>query len=166
MVLKNNKELTLLENKILYECNLIKINNRVYYAKNHPFVMSRNNLNLLKYIAKSRGLSVCRICLHINDDAEIHEMLIMHTKPYKFIPHSQNKSSLSYHILFGWGEMTLYNKDGKLTETVQIGVRDNDSQHIRLNPDVFRSIESLSESFIYLEVASGPFNDKDTIWLD
>jgi len=31
---------------------------------------------------------------------------------------------------------------------------------------MFRSLESKSDYFLFLEVASGPFKDSDTIWID
>jgi len=164
-IFRNKEQMIQSENNLLEECNLIKKNDRVYYAKSTPSTICKKNLILLKNIAKYKGLSMCRICMHTNDDETIHEMLMIHTKPHYTKPLKQNKTSLSYHVVEGFGELNLYNDSGLLQQQIAIGDRDHDKKFVRLNANMFRSLESKSDYFIFLEVASGPFKDSDTIWM-
>ena len=159
----NEDQIVKAEEEVLEECNLVKKNDRVYYSKSMPSIISKNNIILLKDIAKHKGLDACRICMHTNNEENIHEMLMIHTKPQVIKPHKQNKTSLSYHIIKGFGEVKLYNNNGYLQQKILIS--DSGQQHIRLDANIFRSIESKSECFIFLDVASGPFKDEDTIWM-
>ena len=120
----------------------------------------------LKLIAQSNAEPTCRICLHESDDNDIHEMLIVHMYPQKVGPLKQNKSSLSYHVLYGSAEIILYDENGEEVKQILLGTNKNEYQHVRLDSSIYRSIESKSDYFIVLEVASGPFKDSDTIWLE
>lgn len=155
-----------LENKLLSHYGLSKKNDRVYYTQRRPALASMQCLLLLKELASYRGLPFCRVCLHQTDDEPIHEMLMIHTRPYKAGPLKQLKTSLSYHMLDGAVEVCLYDEDGKCFWKTDLDSRDDSkSRFVRLEAHVFRSIESKTPYTIFLEVASGPFRDDDTIWL-
>ncbi|MDC3111627.1 hypothetical protein OA413_05405, partial [Pelagibacteraceae bacterium] len=36
---------------------------------------------------------------------------------------------------------------------------------IRMKANLFRKVQSLSDDTVFLEIANGPFKDKDTEWL-
>jgi hypothetical protein len=75
------------------------------------------------------------------------------------------KSSLSYHAIDGESVVNLHDDQGKSTHQFRISSGADGKKSLRLDANVFRSIRSLSDYFIFLEVASGPFEDSDTIWL-
>ena len=165
-IFKNDEDMIEAETKLLKDCNLVKKNDRVYYSNSTPSIINKNNIILLKEIAKYKGLSVCRICMHTSDSEIIHEMLMIHTKPHYTKPLKQNKKSLSYHVIEGFAELKLYDDSGVVQKNILIGDRESDQSFIRLDSKIFRSLESKSDYFIFLEVASGPFKDSDTIWMD
>ena len=76
-IFKDNMDMAEAEAKLLEECNLVKKNDRVYYSKSTPSIISKKNILLLKNIAKHKGLSMCRICMHTSDSEKIHEMLMI-----------------------------------------------------------------------------------------
>ena len=156
------------ENKIIDFYGLIKKNERVYYAKDNPFCISRQQMFILKSLASIKEIPVFRICMHTNDSADIHEMLMIHTKPTQVGPLKQLKTSLSYHIIEGELTIELYDEKGiKLKEYIVSNNNLNEKSltSIRLNAKQFRSVSSVSSFAIFLEVCSGPFQDSDTIWL-
>lgn len=157
------------EESLMEKHGLFKKNERVYYAKQNPVAIPRQAMVLFREIAILKDLPVIRICLHDTDTSDVHEMIMVHAKPHNVGPLKQLKTSLSYHLLQGILEITLYDDSGKKAEHSYIVSAD---QHIsgsvssiRLNAATFRSVRNLSPTAIFLEVASGPFKDDDTIWL-
>lgn len=155
------------EEVLLRRMNLRRKNERVYYARATPAAVSRRELALLRELARFRQLPFCRICLHCSDDESVHEMLMIHTHPLNVGPLRQDRNAaLSYHMLEGAAEISLHDERG-----VRVWVSRIDSDRpeapisVRLNASEFRSIRSLTPYAIFLEVASGPFRDHDTIWM-
>lgn len=156
-----------IEQALLDYCRLRKKNDRVFYAKETPVQLETQSIMLLKELAVYKGLPVFRICLHQSDDEEIHEMLMVHTMPMRIGPLKQNKTSLSYHMFDGAADILLHDDSGADVWKTRIDSEDDFCpRSVRLNARVFRSMQSISAYAIFLEVASGPFEDNDTIWLD
>lgn len=157
-----------IENKILNFYELIKKNDRVYYTKENPFCISRQQMFILKSLVTIKNIPVFRICMHTNDSADIHEMIMIHSKPSKVGPLKQLKTSLSYHIIEGELVIELFDENGiKLKDYIvsNSNLNENSTISIRLNAKQFRTVSSVSPFAIFLEVGSGPFQDSDTIWL-
>lgn len=158
---------TRLEQALLRHGKLRKKNDRVFYARETPAVLGMQFIMLMKALAELRELPVFRVCLHAHDDEGIHEMLMVHTRPVHIGPLKQNKASLSYHMLDGVADISLYDDAGVRNWTVRIDSKEDAcARFVRLNANVFRSIQTISQHSIFLEVANGPFADSDTVWLD
>ena len=156
-----------LEQALLDHARLSKKNDRVFYAKEMPAVLDMQSIMLMKELAAYRGLPTFRVCLHEADDEQIHEMLMIHTQPQLVGPLKQNKTSLSYHMLDGAADIWLHDDTGAKTWTRHVDSNDDISARcVRLDANVFRSMQTLSPYSIFLEVASGHFKDSDTIWLN
>ncbi len=156
-----------LEQAILRHGKLRKKNERVFYARETPVVLGMQLIMLMKELAEFRGLPIFRICLHENDDEGIHEMLMVHTRPVLVGPLKQDKTSLSYHMLDGVADILLHDDTGACNRTIRVNSGDNScGRFVRLKANVFRSIQTISQHSIFLEVASGPFADNETVWLN
>jgi len=154
-----------IESKILADNDLIKKNNRVFYAKHNPCTFSRQKLFLLKELAILNKVAVFRVCMHTNDDCGIHEMLMIHTMLTSVGPLKQEKTSLSYHMIEGSLIIKMHNDAGGFIKEYLLS-KNNGAISIRLDATKFRSVHTNSPFAIFLEVASGPFVDNDTIWLN
>lgn len=155
------------EKALLTRMNVRKKNERVFYAIRSPAEISRRDLVLLRELARYRKLPFCRVCLHLSDQNPVHEMLMIHTEPLCIGPLRQARSSsLSYHMLDGEAEISLYDNDGLRLSSRAICSDDaTEPVSVRLDASTFRTIRSISPYAIFLEVAAGPFADNDTIWL-
>lgn len=155
------------EQALLKHLNLRKKSDRVYYAKRIPAAIGLQDMIMLRELAHHRGLPVVRICLHCDDSEPIHEMLMAHTRPQVVGPLKQDKSSLSYHMLVGSAEISLHDDQGTILSTIQIDSDDPSvARSARLQASTFRSFRSISPGVVFLEVAGGPFEDEDTIWMN
>ena len=146
-------------NKLLKKLNLVFKNERVYYAKDKFFSISIKKILLLKkFLPKNQR--IFRICLHINDKEKIHEMIIVHLKPQTIGPLKQKKQTISYHLLNGKLLISIIEKNK--TKSFLLSKKNN--KHLRIKCNMFRLVKSLEPNTIFLEIASGPFKNKDTIW--
>ena len=157
-------ELKNIENILLKFNNLEKKNDRVFYAKKNPIGLSRQQIFLLKEFALLKKNKVFRVCLHINDQSDIHEMLMIHVTRTSMGPLKQNKTSLSYHIIEGSLIVKIHNNSRVVLKEYRI-CKDDGYISLRLHADEYRSIHTDSPYAIFMEVASGPFKDSDTLWL-
>lgn len=172
--LKKNKyfdfknELEKYEKNILKYNNLLKKNERVYYALDKNFSISSQQIFLFKELSKIKKIRVSRICLHRSDDDLLHEMIMIHTKKTSVGPLKQKNNSISYHILEGNLSIITYSKNKKKLKKYNLSKDITsifDLRSIRIDPNKFREIKSNSLFCIFLEITNGPFNDNDTIWL-
>ena len=153
----------------MYFNNLKKKNDRVFYARENPCVLSRQQIVLLKELACLRNIPVFRVCLHTDDQCDIQEMLMVHTIPTSVGPLKQNKTSLSYHVFEGSLTIKMHDEIGVVSKEYLLGEgRPSELRAVslRLNASEYRSVHSTSPFSIFLEVASGPFQDSDTLWLN
>ena len=158
----------LIEDRLLVFNNLQKKNDRVFYTRENPCELSRQQIFLLKELASLHNIHIFRVCLHTNDQCDIHEMLMVHTVPGSVGPLKQNKSSLSYHIIEGALTIKMYDENGAVLKEYFLGkgaLSKANCISLRLNASQYRSVHSTSPFAIFLEVASGPFQDCDTQWL-
>jgi len=163
---KINNISELIEESIVKFNNLRVKNERVYYSKQTPSFLNIQSIYLLKGLAVFKKIPIIRICLHQKDDELIHEMIIIHTKPQKIGPLKQNKKSLSYHIIDGTALINLHDDNNKISWQCELSSTNSKSlSNLRLNSSIFRTIESISNYTIFLEISSGPFIDNDTIWM-
>ena len=133
-----------LEKALLDHCNLIKKNDRVFYAKETPVALDRQSILLMKELAVYKGLPLFRVCLHEDDAEGIHEMLMVHTQPALVGPLKQNKTSLSYHMLDGVAEITLHDDSGAVSRRIHLDSNDDFTPHsARLKANVFRSMQTV-----------------------
>jgi len=158
-------EIIKLENELLSRLKLKKKNSNVYYAQEYPFFLETDDLDNLITLSGMKNIDKFRICMHKNDKAHIQEMLLILLKPQFIKPHKQEKSTISYHVIEGLAELRLYDDNGNVEFVRNLSSTESGIQHIRLEANKFRSIRSISNSFVYLEIANGPFRDSNTIWL-
>jgi 8-oxo-dGTP diphosphatase len=160
--------LSSIEDSLLGFNDLWKKHERVFYAKQNPCILSRQQMFLLKALACLRNVPVFRVCLHTDDQCDVHEMLMVHTRPTTVGPLKQDKTSLSYHVFEGSLTIKMYDEEAAVSKEYYLGdgpPSELRGTSLRLNASQYRSVHSTSPFAIFLEVASGPFQDSDTVWL-
>ena len=161
-----NNFISRLEKMILVNFNLIKKNERVFYSKHNFISFNRQKIFLLREFSIIKSLPIFRVCMHNNDSELVHEMLMFHNENIKVGPLKQEKSSISYNIISGELLVTLHEKNDnefKLNSNLESL---NDLNFIRVQSNIPRTIKNITKRCIFVETNEGPFNDKDTIWLN
>lgn len=163
------KEVLLLEESFMFHNSIEKKNERVFYSKLEDSKLSKQQIILFKELSIINNQGVTRICLHQSDSSSLHEMIMVHTKPAKIGPLKQDKASISYHIIDGSIEVKIYDElenIKKLYTLKNLSFSDDELNSIRIKPNDYRTVSSLSNYAIFLEITNGPFEDNDTLWLN
>ena len=157
-----------LEDELLRNFNLSKKSNRVFFATSETVITNEALISFLGAFAVVNGEKTARLCMHQDQDQVIQEMLMIHAEPIITGPLRQNRdTSVSYHMVRGALEITLHH-GGAIGDKVYLIEHDNNqpssSSSLRVPAKVFRTIRTLTDSAIFIEVQSGPFTDSDTEW--
>jgi cupin fold WbuC family metalloprotein len=147
---------------------LSKKSDRVFFTKSETAVANEALISFLGAFAVANGEKTARLCMHQDQGQVIQEMLMIHAEPIITGPLRQNRdTSVSYHMVRGALEITLHH-GGSIGDKVYLVERNiNQSSinsSIRVPAKIFRTIRTLTDSAVFIEVQSGPFTDSDTEW--
>ncbi len=157
-----------LEDELLRNFNLSKKSNRVFFATSETVIANEALISYIGAFAVANGEKTARLCMHQDQGQVIQEMLMIHAEPIITGPLRQNRdTSVSYHMVRGALEITLHH-GGAIGDKVYLIEHDDNqpssSSSLRVAAKVFRTIRTLTDSAIFIEVQSGPFTDSDTEW--
>ncbi len=157
-----------LESRFLREFVLSKVSQRVYFAQSETVEINQALISFLGAFAVVNGQQTARLCMHQDQKQKVQEMLMIHTEPISTGPLRQNNdSSVSYHMVRGALEITLHH-GGEVGDKVHEIEYSQDqpsmTSSLRVPAKVFRTIRTLTDSAVFIEVQSGPFSDSDTEW--
>ncbi len=147
--------------------NLIKKNERVYFVASENTQLSRQQIFLFREISILNNLEISRICLHRDQNSLIQEMIMFHCKSTTVGPLKQLNQSISYHIIDGIIQISVYDNE-KIKDIYtlsNISYSNKQLCSIRIKPDEYRTVSSKTENTIFIEITNGPFKDEDTTWL-
>ncbi len=157
-----------LEQSFVKNFDLNKVNPRVFFAKSETVEVTESLISFLGAFSVGNGQQTARLCMHHSQSQVIQEMLMIHAVPISTGPLRQNNdSSVSYHMMRGALEITLHH-GGTVGDVVHHVERRADQpsspSSIRVPARVFRTIRTITDSAVFIEVQSGPFSDSDTEW--
>jgi len=164
----NSGSLEKLEQLFVKDFDLNKVNPRVFFAKSETVEATESLISFLGAFSVGNGQQTARLCMHQSQSQVIQEMLMIHAVPISTGPLRQNNdSSVSYHMMRGALEITLHHGGavGDIVHHVERRVDQPSSpSSIRVPARVFRTIRTITDSAVFIEVQSGPFSDSDTEW--
>lgn len=140
---------------------LERISDEVYYLRGDIRVVDHPLFNFLETAAKENPRQRCRICLHDNPAAPIHEMIIAHRKNVFVPPHVHLDQAETFTILSGLATLHLLNESGRLLHSIPLGdIHSQRSTCINIPKGQWHTQSFESEVVIFYEVTSGPFSPK------
>lgn len=112
----------------------------------------------LKEQARASRQAKCRLLLHCDPDAALHEMVIVLPKGGYVQPHENTRSSKSYHLVDGSMVVVLFDRDGRITQVCRMGDRSPDQTRIlRMSATVFHTVIPTTDQVVFVETILGPF---------
>jgi len=129
------------------------------FAPRDPVVKVRaEDVAFLEKQALATRRRKCRLLLHRQQDAALHEMLIVDTKGQYIRPHINHKSSKSFHIVKGALVCVLFTDTGEVSDHCRMTEAGGDGVFmIRLSESCYHTLIPLSDTVAYVETILGPF---------
>ena len=75
----------------------------------------------LKAAASESPLRRSRVCLHADDDAPVHEMILVLCQDTLFQPHRHLTKAESFHMIEGELDLVIFDEDGAPARMIQLG---------------------------------------------
>lgn len=127
--------------------------------------MSFLNQDIIEFLCRKADENPrrrCRLCLHDNADAPLHEMLIVHKKGNYIPPHKHLHSDESCYIVDGEGAMILFDDNGEVINCQFLNNDAKSGRNFQRTPvNTLHSLYVESEYFIFKETVLGPFDSKN-----
>lgn len=137
---------------------LTKISDNLFQADSNPYVFTSDDCKIIEDAAKNHRLRRARINIHLNNNDEIHEMLIAFTNESLVLPHKHPDKVESFHIIRGRIRITFFDEDGGESSIKPIELDSEDGPfYYRLYTPTIHKVEPLSEMCILHEITNGPF---------
>ena len=117
----------------------------------------------LKERAELEELKRFRMCMHLNHESLVQEMVIALKKGSYVQPHCHPKDRIeSYSILSGILDVIFFDDRGNVTEKLTLSSESEGDKIVRIGAGHWHMPIARSEWVIYHEILQGPF-DKDEI---
>ena len=144
-----------------------KLRENVFLSTTRQVFSNVQIIDELKKIAKAHHSKRARICFHNKLSDTVQEMLIVFAKDIEmgFIK-QRTAATLTYVVLEGQAELNQMKTDNITLDTIYLGSKNKQMSVCKIEADIFRQINVISDFFVFYEIAQGPFEDSDTIYLD
>jgi len=145
--------------------NYFKVAEDILYSHDPVITLDKKKLNTLRETADSSSRQQSRLCTHINENDDVHEMVIVHKKNMYVQPHKHIDKMESLHMIEGEMDLVLFDHNGKVTEVITLGdYRSGHTFYFRFNHAVFHTVIIKSEFAIFHEVTKGPFVRSENVY--
>ena len=131
----------------------------VYFVANPISGIGPTEIKFLKDAARRSTRQRCRICLHADEQAELHETVLVYTKD-TFNRPNRHPMAEAFHLLEGACDVIFFTEDGKPDKNLHMeaAVRGNGRSFIVQFPVmVYHTIIVRSDWLVIHETCRGPF---------
>jgi cupin fold WbuC family metalloprotein len=145
--------------------NFKYVSEDVMYSHESIIEVDAATVAFLKSVAQKSSRRQSRLCTHINESANVHEMLIVHEKDIYVRPHKHLEKSESFHVIEGEIDIVLFDDKGAVTKTIKLGEFSSGNPfYYRFNQEVYHTVLIKSPVAVFHETTSGPFDLEDTVY--
>ena len=142
-----------------------KLHDEVYVTDTDITKVSARDIDFLKKAAAGNSRRRARLCAHRDNADLLHEMLIVLAGDIYVRPHKHRGKSESFHIVEGRLKVFVFDDDGGLVETIQMGEPGSgETFFYRLSREIYHSVHPETEYVVFHEVTDGPFDRKDAVF--
>jgi cupin fold WbuC family metalloprotein len=143
--------------------SVTEFNEEVLYSNERVTKVTTADITVLKKIASQNRRNRVRLCTHKNAESNAHDMLIVHGKEAYVRPHLHISRDESFHVIEGELFIVIFYSSGDIEEVIKM--KEYGSEHsfyYRVPQGVYHSVIPLSDTVVFHEATSGPFNPLDT----
>lgn len=145
----------------------IEIRDNVFFAKDEQVTSCEILISSLKVIASHHPSGRARVCFHNNLSAKVQEMLIVFANKMDLTPLKQEKeTTLTYVVISGKADLLQFNDQGIVIANKAMGHSIGRSPVEKISSKIIRTINVISDYFVFYEITEGPFEDNDTLYFE
>ena len=140
-------------------------NSEVWVARDAVVRIRRADAHRLKKAALQSPRKRVRICAHAADRDALQEMFIVMARGTYVRPHRHLGKAESFHILEGAADVVLFDRRGKITDVIPLGVYGSGRPfYYRISTPLFHTLVIKSRFLIFHEATTGPFDRTKTVF--
>jgi cupin fold WbuC family metalloprotein len=140
-------------------------NDEVYYSRQPAPRVGAADVAALKDLASRNPRRRVRLCVHSDVEAQVHEMVIVHSADVYVRPHKHANKSESYHLIEGSAVAVVFDDGGAIREATLLGKPASNAPFLyRIPANVYHCLLFRSAWVVFHETTSGPFNRADTLY--
>ncbi len=137
----------------------------VLYPEEDVVIVTAADLDELKQLALQNPRRRVRLCAHRSPQDHLHEMFIVHTLNHYVRPHKHLGKAESMTVLEGEVDVVLFNEDGSIHQTVQMGASGSGKIfYQRLSDPIYHTLIIRTPFLVFHEGTEGPFVREKTIF--
>jgi cupin fold WbuC family metalloprotein len=141
-----------------------KFNDEVLYPSGKFVTLDAQGIRFLKAEAMKNPRHRIRLCTHQDTHDKVHEMFIVHGRDAYVRPHKHMTKTESFYLLEGEVDAIFFDEEGRVTRKVELAVAPGKSFYYRICEPIYHTLYIKSDVICFLEVTSGPFDPKDTVF--
>ena len=135
---------------------------KTYYFEKNKFSIYTRDLGSKLKDESIKSNETIRICLHNDNEADLHNMIICHPALKYIRPHSNPNNSKAYHHIDG--EMLMVGLD-KNKKIIFKDTLSENNKIIRIEKDIFLFLYIKKDCCVFHEIVIGPFiRNRNTIF--
>lgn len=139
----------------------------VFYSDDPLVTVNAALLEALKQQAAVNPRLRCRLCLHPDPMAGIHEMLIVHHRDVYVRPHRHRNRAESFTVIEGEASLVITDEAGLPRRVIHMGPLGTGQPFCcRIPPDCVHTLIIRSPWLVFSEVTSGPFSPSGTVFAE
>jgi cupin fold WbuC family metalloprotein len=136
----------------------------VFRSRESPLLLDASAFPVLVRAAEQSPLRRARVCMHVDEDAAVQEMLIVLMRGVYIQPHKHLERPESFHVIRGSVGVAFYDDAGTTTRRVTLSAASERlPYYYRLEEAVFHSQVVLTDYVVFHECTCGPFRRTNTI---
>ncbi len=141
----------------------IRESDEVFFCSNMLEFVDQDVVASLKEKARETPRRRARLCLHVDPDQALHQMLIVHPADAYVRPHMHLSRDETFQIVEGRATLFIFDEKGRWREQT-MGQIESGKPFMTLIPKgVFHAIRIESPVLVFLESTCGPFNKADLV---
>jgi cupin fold WbuC family metalloprotein len=144
-----------------------EISEEVLYTCDPITSVTSKDIDILKKMASMNPGHRIRLCTHLSPEDDCHNMLITLVKGCYISPHKHRDKAESFHIIEGRLRVVIFDDMGNIKRVINMGdYSSGETFFYRLSEDSFHTVIPLSETVVFHESTSGPFDIQNTTYPD
>ena len=137
----------------------------VLYSSEPITILNGSDLEFLKKRSVQNARSRVRLCVHLDKNNVLHEMIIVHGREAYVRPHKHLHKSESMHIIEGEVDVIVFDDNAEIEAVIEMGEHSSGKDfYYRMATPKYHMLIIRSEILVFHETTNGPFDPSAVVF--